>query len=62
MIAGTIVCYDKGVWDVRAPDGPPGINGKPGTSKIYSQWFKKITIIGQMFVVFNILLYWRNDG
>jgi len=33
MIAGTIVCYDEGVWDTRAPSGPPGSNGSPGTSK-----------------------------
>ena len=35
MIASTLVCYDKGVWNTRARSGPPGSNGRPGTSKIY---------------------------
>ena len=33
MIDFTLVCYDEGVWDTRAPSGPPGNNGRSGTSK-----------------------------
>ena len=32
-IGDTLACYDEGVWDTRAPSGPPGKNGRSGTSK-----------------------------
>ena len=33
MIDSTLACFDEGVWGTRAPSGPPGNNGRSGTSK-----------------------------